>query len=76
MKFAPPHKKKTLTLPPFLSLSYFGSKNGFQRFILWHMCFHVNFVKFLRAPFFTQHLQWMLPNSWMKRLLDFLLDIH
>ena len=26
---------------------------------LWHRCFPVNFVKFLRAPFYIEHL-WML----------------
>ena len=24
---------------------------------LWHRCFSVNFVKFLRTPFFTEHLR-------------------
>ena len=27
---------------------------------LWHRCFTVNFVKFLRTPFFKEHLWWML----------------
>ena len=27
---------------------------------LWHCCFPVNFVKFLRAPFLTEHLRWQL----------------
>ena len=27
---------------------------------LWHMCFPVNFAKFLRAPLFTEHLWWLL----------------
>ena len=27
---------------------------------LWHRCFPVNFVKFLRTPFFTNHLWWLL----------------
>ena len=27
---------------------------------LWHRCFHVNFAKFLRAPFYTKHLRWLL----------------
>ena len=27
---------------------------------LWHRCFPVNFVKFLRALFFTEQLQWLL----------------
>ena len=27
---------------------------------LWHKCFPVNFAKFLRTPFFTGHLWWLL----------------
>ena len=27
---------------------------------LWHSCFPVNFEKFLRTPFFTEHLWWLL----------------
>ena len=27
---------------------------------LWHMCFPVNFVKFLRTFFLTEHLRWLL----------------
>ena len=27
---------------------------------LWHRCFPVNFAKFLRKSFFTEHLQWLL----------------
>ena len=27
---------------------------------LWHQCFPVNFVKFLRAPFSIEHLLWLL----------------
>ena len=27
---------------------------------LWHSCFPVNFVKFLRTPFFIEHLWWLL----------------
>ena len=27
---------------------------------LWHRCFPVNFVKYLRTPFFTEHLRWLL----------------
>ena len=27
---------------------------------LWHRCFPVNFVKFLRTGFFTEHLWWLL----------------
>ena len=28
--------------------------------ILWHRCFPVNFVKFFRTPFLTEHLRWLL----------------
>ena len=27
---------------------------------LWHKCFPVNFEKFLRTPFFIEHLRWLL----------------
>ena len=27
---------------------------------LWHRCFSVNFVKFLRTHFLTEHVQWLL----------------
>ena len=27
---------------------------------LWHRCFSVNFVEFLRTLFLTEHLQWLL----------------
>ena len=27
---------------------------------LWHRCFPVNFAKFLRTPFLTEHLGWLL----------------
>ena len=27
---------------------------------LWHRCFPVNFVKFLRTPFYIKHLWWLL----------------
>ena len=27
---------------------------------LWHRPFHVNFVKYLRTPFFAEHLWWLL----------------
>ena len=27
---------------------------------LWHRCFPVNFAKFLRSPFFIEHLWWLL----------------
>ena len=27
---------------------------------LWHRCFPMNFAKFLRTPFLTEHLRWLL----------------
>ena len=30
---------------------------------LWHRCFAVNFVIFLRTLFFIEHLWWLLPSS-------------
>ena len=30
---------------------------------LWHKCFPVNFVKFLRTPFFIEHLWWLFLNN-------------
>ena len=29
---------------------------------LWHRCFSVNFAKFLRTPFFIEHIRWLLLN--------------
>ena len=38
---------------------------------LWHRCFPVNFVKFLRTPFLTEHLRWLFLSivSLMNRIL-------
>ena len=30
---------------------------------LWRKCFPVNFAKFLRTPFLTEHLRWLLLNE-------------
>ena len=43
---------------------------------LWHRCFPVNFAKFLRTPFFTEHLRWLLlhlrHSTWsLRHFLDF-----
>ena len=32
---------------------------------VWYRCFPVNFVKFLRTPFLTEHLQWLLLNVFL-----------
>ena len=34
---------------------------------LWHRCFSVNFAKFVRKPFLTEHLRWIL-RQWVKRM--------
>ena len=31
---------------------------------VWCSCFLVNFAKFLRTPFFTEHLRWLLLHIW------------
>ena len=33
---------------------------------LWQRCFPVNFVKFLRRPFFTEHLRWLLLKTLLR----------
>ena len=38
----------------FLQLQTCGKKKR-----LWHRCFPVNFVKFLRTPFLTAHIRWL-----------------
>ena len=38
---------------------------------LWHWCFAVNFTKFLRIPFLTEHLHWLLL---FKALQSFLIE--
>ena len=32
----------------------------------WYRCFSVNFVKFLRTPFLTQHLWWLILRNLRK----------
>ena len=48
-----------------LSGSLFNKVEGlrpatFLKKRLWHRCFPVNFAKFLRTPFLTEHLRWLL----------------
>ena len=37
---------------------------------LWHRCFPVNFAKFLKTPFFTEHLWWLLLKHYLVLLSD------
>ena len=46
-----------------------GVLRNFTRFTGKHLsqrCFTVSFAKFLRAPFFTEHLRWLLPEKFSK----------
>ena len=40
-----------------LDQSFFNKVAGLR---FWYSCFPVNFAKFLRAPFFIEHLRWLL----------------
>ena len=35
---------------------------------LWHRCFPMNFAIFLRIPFLTEHLRWLLLEQYMESL--------
>ena len=53
------HRKTPLPEPLFLiKLQVWGLQLFKKRD--WHRCFPVNFVKFLRRPFFKEHLWWLL----------------
>ena len=41
-----------------------------------HRCFPVNFAKFLRTPFFTKHLRWLLLYSRQKCTLYLLYSLR
>ena len=45
---------KVLLFLLFFKLKHYLKKR------LWHRCFLVNFAKFLRTPFFTEHSHWLL----------------
>ena len=52
-------------VPPYVSGSHFSAMSGLQvcNFIkkrFQHRCFPVKFAKFLRTPFFTEYLRWLL----------------
>ena len=49
----------------FLEISQNAHENTCARVsflikLLWHRCFPVSFAKFLRTPFLTEHLRWLL----------------
>ena len=37
---------------------------------LWHRCFPANFVKFLRPPFFIEHLWWLLQQIYWSGVIS------
>ena len=43
---------------------------------LWHRCFPVNFVKFLRTPFLTEHPWWLLLKCYQLWKPLFLKNTH
>ena len=55
----------------------FRSSHCLRHATLWkkrlcHRCFPVNFAKFLRTPFFTEHLRWLLLKKvicWYRKLI-------
>ena len=62
----------------FLEISQSSQENSCARvsflinFIkkrLWHRLFPVNFAKFIRTPFLTEHLRWQLLNNYSLPIL-------
>ena len=41
-------------------LSPYGEQGAVKKKRLWYRCFPVNFAKFLKTPFFIEHLWWLL----------------
>ena len=60
----------------FLEMSQNSQENTCVRISLlkkrlWHRCFPMNFVTFLRTPFFTKHLWWLLLRIEILKLRNF-----
>ena len=55
-KFPKIYRKKPVPEPLFNKVAGLS----LQKKRLWHRCFPVNFAKFLRTPFLSEHLQWLL----------------
>ena len=45
---------------PFINMKIILRLTTLLKKSLWHRCFPVNFAKFLKTPFFTEHLRWLL----------------
>ena len=37
---------------------------------LWHRCFPVNFLKFVRTPFSIEHLSWLLQQIYRRKVIS------
>ena len=52
----------------------------FNKKRLWHWCFPAKFVKFLRTPFFTEHLWWLplqsVLNGQHKWVINLIFPLH
>ena len=51
-------QENTCARVPFNKVA--GLAYNFIKKRLWRRCFPVNFAKFLRTPFLTEHLRWLL----------------
>ena len=58
-KFHKSHRKTPVSESLFNKVPGLRPATLFKKRI-WHRCFTVNFVKFLRTPFFIEHLWWRL----------------
>ena len=58
-----------------LCQSLFFNKVAGLRLRLWHRCFPVNFAKFLRTPFFTKYLRWLLLQNFIMVCLNHCTDL-
>ena len=59
--FAKIHRKTPMSEPFFNKVAGLGLQLYLKKG-LWHKCFPVNFEKFLRKHFLTEHLQWLPPK--------------
>ena len=59
LKFRKIHRKTPVPEPLFNKVAGLRPATLLKK-RLWHRCFPVNFAKFLRTPFLTEHLRWLL----------------
>ena len=70
------HQRCSIKLGALKNFAKFARKHLCQSLFLIklqalrHMCFPVNFAKFLRTPFIIQHLWWLLLNSIVSEILN------